>query len=58
MSSMVAKIGEHETFLTGEFGKMIARDSKRQRVTWKATEVRFKFRSEHKIDEKDYPCEM
>lgn len=58
MSSVVAKVGDYETVITGEFGKMIARDSKRNRVTWKATEVRFKFRSEHTVDEKDYPCEM
>jgi len=40
------------------FGSVVFRDKTRKRTSYKSEEIRFKFPSEHQINEKEYPGEI
>lgn len=51
-------MNQYESVILGELGTMYTKNNRRQTNKWKATEIRFKFKSEHKVNGKSYPAEM
>lgn len=57
-SSIVLLHQSWETLANSDFGRVYYRNRKRKRTSWKSLSLRFKFPSEHTVDEKQYPGEM
>lgn len=57
-SSVVLNVLPWQTNANADYGTVIYKNRKRKRTNWSASEIRFKFPSEHKIDGKHFPGEM